>query len=436
MLYNLKTIREEVPMKKAQKSEETLRDLLTIMPTLRKHQLDIEIHSQIKKLRAGRTQKSFTLELSRKAPITDDKIVSTHNDMGMLVSRTVTENIFRASAPLSRKILDDNGGKVKLLRSLKTDILDKVRAARKSNRHPIEEFTFREGVKVKKLAEVYLDFGTFQKLADKRVRLHMTKAKLPQTQDKHIGVEIEFACKQDNNFVCDMLFEAGVGRNVQVKRDGSIVVDGDYPHQVEVTILAKQTEIYDVIKKICDVLNTKLNVRIDKSCGLHVHVDMRTRDHIKSFYNLVRMQKFLYSMVPAKRKASRRENGYSQVVESPEWSVPGDHYYGINSEAWNKYKTLEIRMHCGTSQTRKINNWISLLVGIVDAPKLTSAIPDTIKDMQDTLGLSDGHIKYVESRLAKFASQHKKVPNPNWMGNPAPVAEAADEAENEASEVA
>lgn len=462
MRYELKTIREDLTMAKAKKDEETLRDLLTILPTLKKHQLEAELHKKVKTLRNGRTQKNYVLELSRTLPISEKNLETQYGQVpivikgqtflsDVVISRKVIEKRFKASAPITRKVIGkkgsktqnspeldevDHGGKVKLLKQLKENILVQVRAARKANRPPIEDYSFKEGVKVRKLAEVYLDSGTFSKLADKRVRLHMTKAKVPTSMDNHIGVEIEFACKQDSNTVADKLFEAGVGRHIQIKRDGSILVDDTFPHAIEIAIIAKQTDIFDVIKKIAEVLNNKLNVRIDKSCGLHVHVDMRNRDHVKSFYNLIKMQKYLYSMVPAKRKAQRDDNGYSQMIDSPEWKVTPNHYYGVNSEAFNKYKTLEIRMHCGTSQARKINNWISFILAIVEANKLTDVIPDSIKDMKETLKITDGLIKYIESRLAKFAAQHKKVPNPNWMGNPAPVEVEADNEENEASEVA
>jgi hypothetical protein len=426
---------------KMKDSELELKDLLTVIPTLRKHNAQVAIHKRVRQLRAGRTQKAWTIEISRKPEERGLKIETKLDEKGMVISRKSTlAPLIMASAPISRKVLDTKQGKIELLRKLKNKITSQVKESRKASLPPIETYTFREGVKVRKLAEVYLDQEIFLALSNKRVRLNMKNGKSPTTKEHHIGVEIEFASKQNIEQVCDALFEAGLGKHIHAKRDGSISQPPGHPNQVEIAVIAKQSEIKDVIKKVCDVLNNKLNIVIDKTCGLHVHLDMRNRKVENCYANLIYMQRYLYSMSPAARKkqsvraGGRVTEGFSAPIESAKFHVPEEHYWGVNALTYRKFQTIEVRMHSGSSQARKINNFISFLTAIVDAKPLTGT-PDDMEAVQKALGLSDTLTDYINSRIAKFAPQHKKTPNPKWMGDVKPVGKA-DTSEPEDSEVA
>jgi len=407
MRYNVKMIKEDVPMKTKRASEVLLRDLLTVLPTLKKHKLETEVLTNVRRLRDGRRQKHYTLEVSRSFPRHDaenDKAVYKETKVGyitgnMLVERKLESAKLQVSAPITK-----DSKKTEILANLKTQIINQIKELRKAQLPVIETFTFREGVSVKKLAEVYLEAGTFVKVASRKVRLGMSKAKTPKTNDKYIGIEIEFACQEDGETLSDFLFEAGVGKYVHIKRDGSIKVDDTYRHAHEVTVLVTEPEYKEVVEKICYVLNNKVHIRIDKSCGLHVHLDMRNRKVEQCFFNLVSMQHLLYAMVPGNRKTST----YSVPVKEKKWAINGEHYQGISSSSYAKYHTIEMRMHCGTSQASKINNWIKLLVAIADAP-LIATVPTSPRQAKDIVGIDDKLITYMDGRIAKFAKQHKSV---------------------------
>lgn len=385
MLYKVKLIQDatDTKNKKTVKAREAmLKDLLMVMPTLKKHKLEGEIHTKIRKLRDGRKSKSYTLELAR----------------------TFQGKELKASAALTRM-----GDKMRIMRDLKAEIRAQIQEERRVNRPPIEDFTFRQGVTVKKLAEVYLEPGSFFEVFKRKIRLDMTRGKKPSTKDNYIGIEIELASKHDRDFICDKLFEAGLGRYVTVKDDGSIGSGTKlrethrYPH--EICVLAKQSEYKDVVERLCNVLNTQCDVKVDKTCGLHVHVDMRNRVVERAFNNLVKTQQFLYAMLPAARRSSR----YSYPVKGANWRVLDERYHGINSQAYQKYGTLEARMHCGTTQSAKINNWIELLLAIVESPEM-SRPPVSIEGLQQATGIRPELVEYVKSRITKFADQHKSTP--------------------------
>ena len=249
-------IKEEVNVKNKKKEETMLKDLLVMLPKLKEHKMEGEILTKIRMLRSGRKARQYTLKLSR---------------------------AFRGKELIAEKQLIKGEDKLKAsermetLKELKKNICDQIKKIRKDDLPPFETYTFSQGVSVQKLAEVYTEPGVFAKVQDKKIRQDMTKGKAPKSTDLYVGVEIEFAGREDANFVCDRLFEAGVGKYINIKRDSSIHNDDSFPQQHEINILAKQSEIDRVVTTVCKVLNEQCHVRIDKTCGLHVHLDMRAR---------------------------------------------------------------------------------------------------------------------------------------------------------------
>ena len=65
-----------------------------------------------------------------------------------------------------------------------------------------------------------------------------------------------------------------------------------------------------------------------------------------------------------------------------------DRYYMINGTALKKYKTIEVRLHSGTTNFNKIKNWVELLKGIVksEAPIFTSL--DSMLETINATGIS------------------------------------------------
>jgi hypothetical protein len=213
----------------------------------------------------------------------------------------------------------------------------------------------------------------------------------------------------------------------------------EFKHGHEIAILVKESELEEVLTKLCSILNNRLHVQVDHTCGLHVHLDMRRREVAKSFSNLIAMQHFLFAMVPANRK----NNKYSVPVKDRKFA-PGSigdrdgHYDGVSQSAYNKYGTLEMRMHCGTTQANKIINWVKLLMAIADAPTIGDS-PKTLSAARPGVNISDSLLEYCESRIAKFAKEHKvgDKKTHSWMTEVEPVLTTPDRTSlEEQSEVA
>lgn len=139
----------------------------------------------------------------------------------------------------------------------------------------------------------------------------------------------------------------------------------------ELRLLVKQknvTKAMDELKKAFSRIDPKVN----ESCGLHVHLDMRNRDRLKCFNNLVNSQDILYSM----QSSERRHNDYCRRQNIPDWDHGLEHHLGISSDAYQYHKTIEVRVHEGCVDANKIGNWIKILTKIVDYGHKF----DTIKD--------------------------------------------------------
>lgn len=274
----------------------------------------------------------------------------------------------------------------------------------------------------------------------------INQPKKPRGKDNYVGVEIEFFAPIESGPLWKRFSEAKLGKYLHLKDDGSIDVpakyqesddyDADYEElpctkcshrcgmskvtccscgglltqpkarkkiQVheshELAILVKQSEMEDVVKRVCKILQDS-EAKVNASCGLHVHLDMRNREPSKAYANLVLTQPLLFRLVTKGRKRS----GYCDEVSqgtSFESMTHGGRYHTINASAYEKFKTIEVRMHHGTIDGEKIVNWICLLLETIEADPL-DRIVRTIKDV-NRLKVSPKVLQYVSKEARKRA---------------------------------
>jgi hypothetical protein len=195
------------------------------------------------------------------------------------------------------------------------------------------------------------------------------------------------------------LQEAGVKR-ASIKGDGSL--SGGIG--IEVAVLFRRDD-YSNLEKVCDVLN-KHNAFVNKTCGLHVHLDCRDlitdgrMDNLKANRRGRRIRNCLElfkHMVPE----SRRENSYCRL-EMNDISGDGCRYAAVNMHAVGKFKTIEVRLHSGTTKFNKIKNWCELLMLTSRCSGFTNNTITTLDDYLVKQELSDEMKGYIASRVAKF----------------------------------
>lgn len=189
-------------------------------------------------------------------------------------------------------------------------------------------------------------------------------------------------------------------RGVAITDDGSLTDDEDVCG-IELRCLTQINDLSN-LKALCTALRA-LDATCDASCGLHVHIDCRD-GHGRTVANrLVRALPYLNAMVPV----SRVRNHFCGLDRSRR----GDRYAKINAMSLVRHKTIEVRLHSGTTDFAKISNWIHILSAIARCPKRMSA--DKIASDHDYLprriGLLPELAQYATTRRDKFKAGHDKI---------------------------
>jgi hypothetical protein len=226
--------------------------------------------------------------------------------------------------------------------------------------------------------------------------------KKPTTEERHISVEIEFGSKKDRNSLGAELFKAGVAKYVELKTDGSVRDLGSeyYPHEIAVCVPVSKRD--EVIASVLKVINDS-GAKVNKTCGLHVHLDMRGYDHTKAFSNLVSAQTILYQMIPA----SRRDNNFCKKTVNKSFAYhrnSSNRYQGINPCSFRKYKTIEVRLHSGTTDFTKITNFMDILSAVAYNETKIARASSTVAGFVKQHKLSDQIKEYISSRIKLFNS--------------------------------
>lgn len=219
---------------------------------------------------------------------------------------------------------------------------------------------------------------------------HVKKIKdsmIPTTKDNYIGLELEISSKVPHAVIAWEMAKAGI--KVDVGTDGSIKRAKNTIDTAEIRVLVKQSEVATMIPIIVSKLK-ELGAAVNASCGLHVHLDMRNRKVTKCYKRLVDSQEVLRKMVAKSRLDNRyckmntvndfnkALKGTFKMVTRPDPWNPGrtrktkeyvtrpEGRASINPEAYGAHQTLEVRLHEGTLNDKKIITWVNKLVEIVD----------------------------------------------------------------------
>jgi hypothetical protein len=185
--------------------------------------------------------------------------------------------------------------------------------------------------------------------------------------------------------------------------DGSIRVPSGRNLQAhEVKALFPRELMEPRLYKLCSILNT-IDFRVNRSCGLHVHVDRRGMSESEVVKLARRVDKWIEQLIEL-FPLSRRDNSYCKGG-----IAVGDRYRRVNVSAFHKYQTLEFRVHSGTCNYTKILMWIRLI-------ELLMAMPKPPKPA-DTLGTLS-QLPLPENDRSYWLRRHREI-NPHLYNEPA-----------------
>ena len=254
---------------------------------------------------------------------------------------------------------------------------------------------------------------TIQNTANSIDRIRRAKKPHPKIKDNFIGIELELICKLSLDQLEKKFIDAKLAGHVYIKGDSSIHPEDNGERGHEITILCKQSDYIDVIKRVCAVVNSsEVSAYVNNSCGMHVHFDARNRDANVMYTNLVRMLPILSKMVPATRVEGQHASNYCAVNISDDMTKSRhptgreDRYQAINPTSYSRYKTIEVRLHSGTTNAAKIINWIAICLYAVDS----SSIIDKVVDVNKFISMfnpSNKLVNYINKRIDTFSTQRK-----------------------------
>lgn len=269
--------------------------------------------------------------------------------------------------------------------------------------------------------------GWFQGELKRRKLRIVDQAKVPQTLKRYVGIEIECFVKVARERLAELILDAGLAENVSLVSDSSLSDNPrGRPTSIEVRVLATEATMADVVGRMSALLaSEEVGAAVNKSCGLHVHLDCRKgewyspkadryltfpagaeRDRKRVYSNLVASLPLLVQMQPL----SRRNNTFCKINKRRQLPTnPDDRYMAINPCSLSKHGTIEVRLSAGSVEGEKIVGWVKLLLAIVEAGEI-KRFPRRLKSVGKKLGLDAGMLAYVEARLRKFAREGAPVP--------------------------
>jgi len=205
---------------------------------------------------------------------------------------------------------------------------------------------------------------------------------LPKIIDRKFGIEIEFV-GADLRQVEQAINLAGVDCQIEsynhntrphwkIVSDASLHSIRGYAGELVSPILSGVEGALE-LKAVIDALNTVEGVTVNRSCGLHVHLDCRdmTIEQIKSTYERYsNYEEQIDLCMPRSRRGDPRWcAGLARTKDSVKRAATKEgaanavgRYFKVNLAQIANRGSIEFRQHSGTTEFKKIINWLSFLM--------------------------------------------------------------------------
>ena len=206
------------------------------------------------------------------------------------------------------------------------------------------------------------------------------------------GIEIEIVSNSSHEEISELISDSDIPcqnepwgsptRSYWKTTTDSSIRQGSYGYAVEIVSppLTGPSGL-DEISKICNLLN-EIDVQINKSCGLHVHVDadgLASRNIRNIVSAWMRYEPIIDSFQPKSRRKGNShclplpQSNHATLISArstrriKRLANPEGRYYRLNLNSLSKHGTLEFRHHSGTYNAEKIIRNVQFCIGFIES---------------------------------------------------------------------
>lgn len=249
----------------------------------------------------------------------------------------------------------------------------------KTLKEQVEEIKSMKGSKASKKA-------AFIKLGLRKYEIELLMSELPKSVTERFaftfGVEIECLVPRQ------AMQDAAIRNNMPFRYEGYNHTDnnhyykfvsdssirGENPIECVSPVLTSK-DGFKSLENCCNSLN-EAGAQVNVSTGLHVHIGAQNLSddaYINVFINYQLMQDVIDKFMAK----SRRENNsrWCQSLDNfnfedcstiaDVYRKMHDRYFKVNPESYLRHKTIEFRQHQGTTDFKKISNWVRFCAKLV-----------------------------------------------------------------------
>jgi hypothetical protein len=244
-------------------------------------------------------------------------------------------------------------------------------------------------------------FLNFQKILDKNA---WKDSKKPLSTEKHYGLEIELFTEKSFTDIATIASELRLKNHLAIGSDGSIRPDKSGELGYELRLCIPKSELEKVLAKV-EILLNKIEAKVNKSCGLHVHFDMRntSNDKIEEIYQNIKLGMPLLKKSVDPQRLKNTYCKFSMSSNSRIARVSGTRYKAINMTALQRYSTIEVRAFQGTTDTNLIYNFIVMMDKIMETKSPFKRAPSSFKTLEKIYG------KQVVDFVKQQENKYKQV---------------------------
>lgn len=216
----------------------------------------------------------------------------------------------------------------------------------------------------------------------------------------------------------------------KIVTDGSLSAgrQGGYGMEVVSPILRGRAG-FEAIRIVSSVLIGENRARpvckINKTCGLHVHVGLPRREH-RLPQNILRLYHHYEAVIDGLMPPSRRgsANNYcrpttfterisgASTLESLRTAYGYDRYRKVNLESIWRHGTVEYRQHAGTIEGEKIVAWATLVLKLTAMANSGPALPEgpaSLEGLLELVGADEEAKAFWSRRRELMASPSERI---------------------------